>query len=141
MSPVPNVVYVIVDREFGEKLSELESGVPVWRVDTPTNKAVVHRLWREKSKDRPSAITTFKFAETASPEDIFLAELQTVDLHHGAYSADPPYAVLQVIGTSLNPRIKDKLSAYGFNEFHETPEGFKSRVGPDDFDLIRASFR
>src|SRR5487761_663562 len=114
MSRVPKVVYVIVDREFGEKLSALESGVSAWIVDTPTNKAVVQRLWKELPKDRPSDITTFKFAETASPEDILLAELQTIDLHHGSYSADPPYAVLQVIGTVLSTRIKDELSAYGF---------------------------
>ena len=93
MSPVPKVVYIIVDREFGEKLSALEPGVSVWIVDTPTNKAVVQHLWKELPKDRPSDITTFKFVETAS----------------------------------LSTRIKDKLSAYGFDRFRETPEGFKSR--------------
>ena len=127
MSPVPKVVYIIVDREFGEKLSALEPGVSVWIVDTPTNKAVVQHLWKELPKDRPSDITTFKFVETASPEDIFLAELETIDLHHGRYSGDLPYTVLQVIGASLSTRIKDKLSAYGFDRFRETPEGFKSR--------------
>ena len=38
MSAVQYKVFVVVDREFGEKLSELEKGVPVWIVDTPTNK-------------------------------------------------------------------------------------------------------
>jgi hypothetical protein len=34
---VPYKVYVVVGREFGEKLSELEDGVPVWIVETPTS--------------------------------------------------------------------------------------------------------
>jgi len=40
MSTVPYKVFVVVDREFGGKLSGLEQGVPVWIVDTPTNKPV-----------------------------------------------------------------------------------------------------
>jgi hypothetical protein len=28
-------VYVVVDREFGEKLLKLVEGTPVWIVDTP----------------------------------------------------------------------------------------------------------
>ena len=34
----PYKVYAVLDREFGEKLSTLESEAPVWIVDTPTNK-------------------------------------------------------------------------------------------------------
>jgi hypothetical protein len=37
MTALPYKVYVVVDREFGEKLAELERAVPVWIVDTPTN--------------------------------------------------------------------------------------------------------
>jgi hypothetical protein len=40
MAAVPYKVYVVVDREFGEKLSDLERGMPVWIVDTPTNRPV-----------------------------------------------------------------------------------------------------
>ena len=48
MAALPYKVYVVVDREFGEKLAELERGVPVWIVDTPTNKPVAQRLWNER---------------------------------------------------------------------------------------------
>jgi hypothetical protein len=33
MTAVPYKVCVIVDREFGERLAEIEPGVPVWIVD------------------------------------------------------------------------------------------------------------
>jgi hypothetical protein len=46
---------------------------------------------------------------------MLLAELDTIDLHHGSYSADPPYTVLEVLGTPLTAKAKNELSAYGFN--------------------------
>ena len=87
---VPYKVYVVVDREFGERLSELERGVPVWIVDTPTNKPVAQRLWKERPEENSlTGITTFDDLQSASPDEMFLAELYMVDLHHGAYSAAP----------------------------------------------------
>lgn len=122
---IPHKVYVVVDRGFGEKLVGLEPGVAAWIVDTPENKPVAQRLWKERpALDHLSGITTFKFVETSSPEDIFLNELATIDLHHGAYSADPPYTILQIIGATLTDRIKGELVTYGFDEFCETGDGF-----------------
>ena len=55
MDAVPYKVYVVVDREFGEKLAQLERRVPVWIVDTLTDKPVAQRFWNE----HPTGITTF----------------------------------------------------------------------------------
>jgi hypothetical protein len=127
-------VYVILDRSFGEKLLALERGVPAWVVDTPANKPVAERLWAEGPvSDHLSGITIFDFVETASPEQIFLDEMETIDLHHGKYSADPPYTLLQVIGSPLTSRIKKELSTYGFDKFCETADGFAaSRALPSE---------
>jgi hypothetical protein len=38
-------VLVVLDREYGERLSELAANDPVWIVDTPTNRAVAQRIW------------------------------------------------------------------------------------------------
>jgi hypothetical protein len=134
MSAVPYKVYVVVDREFGEQLADLDPGVPVWIVDTVTNKAVVHRLWGERSNSgHLTGITIFHDGESSSPEDLLLGELETIDLHHGSYSASPPYTVLEVVGTALNPKAKKKLSEYGFNEFSTSPVGFiASRPKPQN---------
>jgi hypothetical protein len=68
-------------------------------------------------------ITTFKFSDGSSPEDVPVNELNTIDLHHGTDSANPPYTVLDVIGTAITPRIKTALAQLGFDEFQEIPQG------------------
>jgi hypothetical protein len=128
MVNVPYRVYIVVDREFGEKLAELEPGVPVWIVDTPTNKPVVQRLRKEHSyNSHLNGITTFDDLKSCAPEDILLAELDVIDLHHGSCSADPPYTVLEVVGTQLSDRAKREMFEYAFNDFQTTSTGFVAR--------------
>ncbi|HTS12932.1 MAG TPA: hypothetical protein VMH00_12500 [Candidatus Limnocylindrales bacterium] len=120
-------VCVVVDRNFGERLAGLPRGVPVWIVDTPSNKPVAQRLWKERpDENHLTGITTFDDMEASSPEELLIAKLDSIDLHHGAHSADPPYAVLEVLGTRLTDRAKHALAAYGFDEFHEDPSGFRA---------------
>jgi|SRR5271155_4962548 len=125
MVALPYKVYLVVDLEFGEKLAELEPGVPVWIVDTPTNKPVAQRLWKERPHESHlSGITTFDDFGSSTPEDILLSQLDVIDLHHGIYSAKPPYAVLEVVGTQPSARAKNEMSEYGFNEFETNSTGF-----------------
>jgi hypothetical protein len=100
----------------------------VWIVDTPTNKAVAQRLWKERPEEgHLTGITTFNNADSSSPEDLLVAELDSIDLHHGSYSADPPYTAIEVLGTPLTERVRNELSAYGFNEFHTNSAGFTAQ--------------
>ena len=125
MSAVPYKVFVVVDRQFGEKLSDLEQGVPVWIVDTPTNKPVVERFRKERpDEDHLTGITTFNDVASLSPEDSLLSHLDTIELHHGVYSADPPYTVLETFGAQLTDNAKKVLSEYGFDKFQVTSTGF-----------------
>ena len=125
MGNVPYKVYVVVDREFGEKLTELERRVPVWIVDTLSNKPVAQRSWNEHpDEDHLTGITTFNDLNSLSPEEMLLGHLDTIELHHGSYSADPPYTVIEVFGTQLTAKVKNVMSEYGFNEFHVTSTGF-----------------
>jgi len=60
-------------------------------------------------------------------------ELNMIDLHHGTYSANPPYTVLDVIGTGISARLKAELGEHGFDDFQETAHGFRAvRPIPDD---------
>jgi hypothetical protein len=100
MALVPYKVYVVVDREFGEKPSELEDGVPLWIVETPTNKAVVQRFWNERPDEgHLTGVTTFNDLSSSSSEDLLLDHLDAIELHHGSHSSDPPYTVIEVFGT------------------------------------------
>lgn len=122
---IPHKVCVVVDRNFGERLAELPRGVAVWIVDTPSNKSVAQRLWKERPQEsHVTGITTFKDMESSSPEELLIGKLDSIDLHHGVNSTDPPYCVLEVVGTRLTNVAKDALVAFGFEEFRENSTGF-----------------
>jgi hypothetical protein len=123
----PYKVYIVVDREFGERLSGLDPDVPVWVISSPANRAVAERLLKNyHHENHLTGITTFKDSESASTEDLLVSELDTIELHHGFHSANPPYTVLEIFGTPLSERIKAELSRYGFNEFRPQSEGFNA---------------
>jgi hypothetical protein len=127
MVVTPYKVCVVVDREFGQRLSELEPDVPVWIVGTSANRAAAEQLWKDHpQKNHLTGITTFKDWESASTEELLVSELDTIDLHHGPHSANPPYTILEVFGAPLSERIKAELLQYGFNEFRPTQAGFNA---------------
>lgn len=125
MISAPYKVYVVVDPSFGERLATLPEDTPVWIVDTPTNSAVAHRLWKVRTPNHLTGITTFQVDLSSSPDANLIAKLDMIDLHHGPFSADPPYSQLEVFGTRLSNEIRTELSRYGFIEFEVTPEGFR----------------
>ena len=124
MISAPYKVIVVVSRDFGERLAALPEGTPVWIVDTPTNSLVAHRLWNERKRDHLTGITTFQADPSTSPEAALIGVLDGIDLHHGPFSADPPYTQLEVFGTNPSEEVRTELSRYGFNEFESTVEGF-----------------
>ena len=126
-------VVVVVDPALGERLAHLQSAVPVWILETSANRAIAERLWSDRPKDSHlTGITTFK-AAGPSPEENLLGVIDTIDLHHGTYSASPPCKVLEVIGTAATDKIRTELAEYGFNQFHSRPGGFVAqRPVPSD---------
>ncbi|HLJ85720.1 MAG TPA: hypothetical protein VKZ53_02800 [Candidatus Angelobacter sp.] len=121
--------FVVVDRQYGEHLTELAQTGPVWIVDSPANRAAAQQLWAANpNRGHLDCITMFELGKNSSSEDILINELNTIDLHHGAYSANPPYAVLEAIGAVISTRLKAELSQFGFDESQETSEGFPRRA-------------
>jgi hypothetical protein len=120
-------VFVVLDREYGERLCELAAKGPVWIVDTLTNRAVAQRIWTaDPNRSHLDGITTFKTADAPSPETALIDQLDTIDLHHVTYSANQPYTVLEIIGTTISERTKTELSRFGFSQFQATAEGFRA---------------
>jgi hypothetical protein len=123
-------VYVVLDPRFGEKLALLPCGGPVWIVDTPANKPVAERLWRERpEKSHLAGITTFHIY-SESPEDNLLGELATIDLHRGPYSSDRPYRQLEVIGAVLSEKVRQARADCGFTEFRAADSSFVATRPP-----------
>jgi hypothetical protein len=127
-------VFLVVDREYGERLSELARTGPVWIVDTPNNRVAAQRIWAIRATSTHlDGVTTFKTGDDCSCEDALINELDTIDLHHGTYSANPPYTVLEVIGAVMSERLTTELAEFGFDEFEATAEGFRAvRPLPSD---------
>src|SRR5450755_2439567 len=105
----PYKVFIVVDRQFGEKLAGLTPGVPVWIVDTPFNKPAAQRFWSDHPNgDHLTGVTTF--SDHSSPEEMLLGKLDTIELHHGSHSANPPFTVIEVFGAQLSSKAKEALS-------------------------------
>lgn len=131
----PHRVFVVLDGEYGQRLEKLVLAGPVWIVDTSVDRTVAERVWAaDPNRSHLKGVTTFKFEAGRSREDVLIGELDTIDEHHGTYSANPPYTILEVIGTEISDRIEQKLAGFGFDEFAPTQAGFRAiRPQPKDF--------
>ena len=119
-----HTVRVVLDSEFGEQLERLAKCDPIWVIDSPANTPVAHRLWKEPGRDRRfGGITTFR-GSAGSQADILLNELATIDLHHGEYSASPPYSILDVVGCGASEDIRAALEEIGFKVESTSETGF-----------------
>lgn len=126
MSEADYAVTVVVDPAYGHRLLAIPADMPVWIVDTPVNRAAAQQAWSQRCTDHLHGVTTFKFRETDSAEDTLVSQLNTIDLHHGIYSAHPPYTVIDVIGAALSDRVKTEMGEFGFDKFHPTTSGFRA---------------
>jgi len=125
MADAPNTVTIVVDPEFGDRLYAVAKETPVWIVDTPVNRAATEVVRAQNPEHHhPGGVTTFQIARNATPEEWCANILATVDLHHGEYSHDPPYTVVEVIGAPLTIRLRQTFSEYELNAFVEKEDGF-----------------
>jgi len=125
----PYAVAVVVDTGFGDKLSNLASRIHVWCVDTPENRAAAEIIWQQNAHPYSieRGVTIFSTDLNASPDQIVASELGTIDLHHGEYSHDPPFSVLNIYGAMPTPVLREALAGFGFIKIIPTDEGFTAR--------------
>jgi hypothetical protein len=130
-------VYIVVDPNFGERLREIKNA-PVWITMSPINEPVIRSLWATNPQpDHLIGITGFSFEEGVEPENLFLNQIDMIDLHHGPYSSKAPYTILDVIGTRLTEVIRGALYDFGFTDFVENSEGFVARRTLDEAKKLR----
>jgi hypothetical protein len=127
MANAPNTVTIVVDPEFGDRLYAVAKETPVWIVDTPLNRAAAEFVRAQNPEHRPpSDVTTFQVDRDSTPEEWCANILGAVDLHHGEYSDDPPYTVVEVIGAPLTVKLRQAFSEYELNAFVERAAGFQA---------------
>jgi len=66
-----------------------------------------------------------------------MAELTTIDLHHGPCSSTTPYTALAVIGARLTDPVRAALSELGFSIFLPRPDGFAATRSEEEARRIR----
>jgi hypothetical protein len=123
-----NVVTLVLDPDYSDKLSSFAIISHVWVIDNAANRAAASEYWaRHPHHQVETGITTFIPPENKSSLETCLNILSTIDLHHGAYSSSPPYSVLEVIGLPLADEVKSALEELGFSTFENTVNGFYAR--------------
>jgi hypothetical protein len=105
---------------------------------SPVNEPVIRSLWALRPEaNELTGITGFRFDANVPAAQRFLDELDTIDLHHGAYSSGIPYTELEVIGARLTVPIRLALSQIGFTEFSEDRYGFITRRSDEEARRLR----
>nr|WP_309694229.1 hypothetical protein [Armatimonas sp.] len=113
------LVRVIVDPEFGERLASLAPDSPIWIVQSAVNTPVVQRLWQEKVGE----ITSFVESNEGDAESDLIEILGTVDLHHAEYTH------IEIIGCLPSETIRTELEALGLQIISSNHEGFLAAKG------------
>lgn len=125
MNEEPYSVSIVLDRNYGSLMRELIEAGPVWAVESPANREFTEQLWGESpTHGYLEGVTLFKASENRPPEQMLIDWIDTIDLHHGLYSADPPYTAIRVIGSRLTMEGEQVLRTFGFDSFTVTDEGF-----------------
>ena len=136
MGAQPHRVALVVDPDFGERLTDLAKRVHVWACESRQNAKVARQLWRENPEHSlESGVTTFQVKASDSPQDMCIGILGAIEDHHGGWSHDPPWSILEVYGADLTDGVKRALNGLGF-ECLEEGKGFftasRRRAGPQE---------
>jgi hypothetical protein len=117
-------VAIVVDPAF-EHLFEVADTMAVWVANTPFNRSLADHQRRERPHRTPAdGVTVFNVVLAHSPEDWCAHVLPKVELHHGCYSHNPPYSVVEVFGVPLTERLRAAFAEFEFTHFQEQTDGF-----------------
>ena len=118
------IVAIVVDPDFGDRLSALADQMPVWIAETPTNRSVAESLWSRAD----SNITTFHVVDDDVAEWCRII-LPLVLEHHGEFAQSPPIDSIEVFGTLATKSLRDAFSEHGFTISSKQPDGFRATRG------------
>jgi hypothetical protein len=125
-------VHLVVDRAFRAIDWQLPTNEPVWIVDTAANKPYVTESQRNRpGQDHRTGVSTFTDSPDSTPEVLAARMLPVIELHHGEYSANPPYDSLHVIGARKSAELLAGTSIMGLVEVIGQDFDFECRV-PND---------
>ena len=104
-------VAIVFDREFGDRLGDLAMRMPVWIVESNTNRPAVAAAWNRASEWPHISVTVFR-----PPGDLRLLLTQI----------GQPQRV-DVFGMRLKDEVREILTEAGFATLVETSDGFRAK--------------
>lgn len=118
-------VVLVLDTAFGDRLWQVAWRHDTWVVPSDINRLVVEEMWRERA-DRTGepSLTMWSARTTAVTEGDWLAILETIEIHHGAFACEPPVGILSVYGAALTSAVATALEAYEYDLVRPTRTGF-----------------
>jgi hypothetical protein len=125
MNEEPVTIAVVLDPNFGERLSELAAQGPVWITSSPINRAAVEHHW----KTAPSgghAVTYWSEPRSGETEEEWLGILDNLELHHSEPWAGPGIAGILVIGVPLTQAAESALHEFEYTVTSSEPNSFRA---------------
>ena len=125
-------VAIVVDRDFGAKLSKLTQQYHVWIVESSANTPAIQDEWAKEPGD-PSTdplgpgATAFEAAPDETLQAMCARIAYQVEEHHGEHGHQPPWSEVRVLGTSLDPYLEKVFRNLGAVHFDTTRDGFVCR--------------
>jgi hypothetical protein len=112
-------IAIVVDPNF-RFLKDIAVEMPVWILETPSNRARAEELWKDvKAGTATFDITTFK-SDPSDPIEAALDKIETIELHH------PDLTGIEIIGVFATPQLKTSLSAAGYEAFKTVGNRFRA---------------
>lgn len=111
-------VAVVLEPE-SKQLESMASAMPVWAVESPSNRLVAERFWSKfpNANQRDIGLTLFK-SELNHRYDSFVGVLDTLEEHHWGLRQ------LYVVGLELTEQVQTDMQVLGFNAYTHTTQGF-----------------
>lgn len=117
-------VAMVLDPEYGERLQGLIEHVPVWALNSTTNRAATEWLW-EKDPDARRRITLFDVPDYPLDTQEFIGVVASIVAQRSQHGEEA-LQDLEVIGMELFPDLNGALLEFGFQGVESTVRGFKA---------------
>ena len=112
-------VAVVLEPE-NDQLEAIARTMPVWAIESPSNRSVATRLWTSSpnAKQTDVGITLFQATDPNARYENFVQVLDRVEEHHWGLHQ------WRVFGLKLTERIRADLQVMGFGAFKNVEDGF-----------------
>jgi hypothetical protein len=124
MNPV--TVSIVLDPNFGDRLTQLAAIGPVWVTASITNRDAAEGYWARQTPDAHQ-VTCWSEPRTGASEEEWLGILENIEVHHGEPWAGPGIAALEVYGVAPDEKARTALEEYGYAVSASRPDGFTAR--------------